>query len=83
MVFAQVDEKARICITRELVNQYGEDFIIVPAKNEILLIPVSKNPLKALQEEGKKIPKGLGLKELKKMIREDAEKEALENMKSR
>ena len=46
-------------------------------------IPVSKDPIKALQEEGKKIPKHLTIADLKRMAREEAEKEALSNIKKR
>ncbi|MDO8553986.1 MAG: AbrB family transcriptional regulator [Candidatus Micrarchaeota archaeon] len=83
MTYAHVDDKARICLTREVVEQYGEEFVIVPAKGEVILIPVSKNPLKALQEEGKKIPKNLTVKDLKRMIHEEAEKEAMEGLTRR
>jgi hypothetical protein len=41
----------------------------------------SKDALKALQEEGKKIPKTLTLKDIKGIILEEAEKEALSNLR--
>jgi len=81
MVYVHVDEKARICLTKEIVEQYGKEFALVPAKNEIILIPISKDPLKSLQAEGKKIPKHLTVADLKKMAREEAEKEALTHLK--
>lgn len=77
MVHVHADEKARVCLTREVIERYGQDFVLVPAKNELILIPVSKNPLKSFQEEGKKISPHLTVKDLKRMINEEAEMEAL------
>lgn len=77
MTYANVDDKARICLTREIVDRYGREFVIVPAKDEILLIPVSNDPLKALQEEGKKIPKNLTVADLKFALRKRAKKNAM------
>ncbi|MBB5254197.1 hypothetical protein [Sulfurisphaera ohwakuensis] len=39
-----------------------------------MLIPRVKDPIKTLEDEGKKLP-NLDIKELKKIIREEAEKE--------
>lgn len=83
MTYAHVDEKARICLTRDIIDQYGQEFIIVPAKGEIILIPVSKDPLKALQEEGKKIPKNLSAADLKRIAFEEAERQALLKLRRR
>ena len=83
MTYVHVDDKARICLTREIVDQYGQEFMIVPAKGEIILIPVSKDPLKALQEEGKKIPKNLTASDLKKIALEEAERQALSKLRRR
>lgn len=75
MAYTIVDEKARICLTKEIVDRYGKRFVIVPAKGEIILIPVSDDPLKSLQEEGKKIPKNLAVQEIRKKARKDLENE--------
>ncbi len=84
MVYAHMDEKTRITLTKEVANRYStEDFIIVPMKNELLIIPISKDPLKALQEEGKKLPKNLSPKDLKKIAIEEAEKEIMSKFKKR
>ena len=83
MDYLHADEKARVCLTKEVVDRYGRDFVLVPAKGEIILIPVSKDPIQALQEEGKKIPKHLTIADLKRMAGEEAEKEALSNIKKR
>lgn len=77
MVYVHADDKSRVSLTKEIVDRYGRDFIIVPSKDEILLIPVPEDAIKALQEEGKKIPKSLSMSDLKKMIRQEVEKEVL------
>jgi hypothetical protein len=83
MSYATVDEKARICLTKEIADRYGRRFVIVPAKGEVILVPVSEDPIKALQEEGKKIPKGLSISDIKRMARERGKKEALGNLRKR
>ena len=83
MVYVYADEKARVCLTKDIIDQYGKEFVLVPAKDEIILIPVSKDPLKALQEEGKKIPKHLSAQDLKKIARDEAEREAMSSLKGR
>ncbi len=80
MTYTSVDEKARICLTKEIVDKYGKRFVIVPAKGEIILIPVSDDPIKALQEEGKKIPAHLTIAEIKRMARQAAKKEIYEEL---
>jgi len=80
MTYANVDDKARICLTKEMVDRYGKRFVVVPAKDEIILIPVPDDPIKALQEEGRKIPKGLTIADLKKLVRERAKRDALEGL---
>ena len=75
------DERRRITLTRELVEQYGNEFVAVPDRGEIVLIPVPKDPLKALAEEGKKIPKHLSIKDLKRMGRKAAEEEILNELR--
>lgn len=58
----------------------GKDFIAVPMRDRTLIIPLSKNPLKRLQEEGKKISKHLTVAQIKQMALEEAEKEAPEHL---
>ncbi|BDC17445.1 AbrB family transcriptional regulator [Acidianus sp. HS-5] len=57
---------------REKFN--SNEFYVVDLPYGIMLIPRVKDPIKALEEEGKKLP-DIPIKELKKMIREEAEKE--------
>lgn len=51
---AKTDEKARICVSKEVVKTYGDKFIIVRAPKEIVLLPVPKEPIKELQVLGRK-----------------------------
>lgn len=83
MTYTTVDEKARICLTKEIVDRYGKRFVIVPAKGEVILIPVSDDPIAALQEEGKKIPKNLTVADLRRMARKEATKQAMERFTRR
>lgn len=76
MVYAKMDSKTRITLTREVADEYGEEFEIVRAKGELILIPYAKDPLKALQQEGKKIPKDLTSEDLRKIVNEELEKRA-------
>ena len=67
---SKADSKHRIGLGKSVVEEYGERFVIVRLPNEILLRPVTKDPLKALQEEGKKL-KGVGWKKLRREFEEE------------
>ena len=71
-----MDQRGRITLGKKLAKRYGKKFTVVPAQNEIVLIPKTKDPLRSLQEWGKKagISK-LSMKEIKKIINEEAVKE--------
>ena len=81
MTYVHADEKARICLTTENIQRYGKNYVMIMARDKIILIPVPDDPLKSLQEEGKKIPKNLSIAEIRKMAREEAEKEALKSIR--
>jgi hypothetical protein len=67
---SKADNKHRISLGKDVIEEYGEKFVIVRLPNEILLKPVPKDPLKALQNEGKKL-KGVGWKKLRQEFEED------------
>lgn len=48
------DERGRIVLPREIREALGQRFVVVPAKGEVILIPVPKDPVKRLAELGKK-----------------------------
>jgi hypothetical protein len=67
-----MDSRGRITIGEKMAKKYGRKFLVVPMPREILLVPKVKDPLKELQEWGRKA--GIGkysLKQIKKMA-EDA-----------
>jgi DNA-binding transcriptional regulator/RsmH inhibitor MraZ len=74
----ECDDRGRILLPKDVRNAYGEEFVLVKAPNEIVLIPVPKDPLKTLQEEGKKLPKDVSVAELKKLAHDLATEQALE-----
>jgi hypothetical protein len=75
------DERGRINLGKELIERYGKRFWIAPSKDEIILIPVPKDPIKDLRELGRRAGlHKMSLKEIKKMIEEEATKEALSNL---
>lgn len=83
MQITVLDERSRITLGRKIEKKYGKRFIVVPAKDEIILMPApSKDPIKGLEELGKKSGiNNYSLKQIKKMVQEEAEKEALSNVR--
>jgi len=61
----QLDSKRRIAFPKDIADKYGTNFAIVRLRDEVLLKPVPKDPVKALQEEGKKL-KGITSSQLRK-----------------
>ena len=78
---AVCDERGRISIGKEATDKLGRKFHVVVMPREIVLIPVSKNPLKELAAMGKKIPRHFKLEDLKKIAEEEAIEEAMGNLK--
>lgn len=83
MANVKLDDRGRLLLTKEIREKYGDEFVIVEAPGEIVLLPVPKDPLKSLREEGKKLPKDMSVKDLKKMARKLALKEVLDEAKER
>ncbi len=61
----QLDSKRRITFPKDIPEKYGTVFAIVRLRDEVLLKPMPKDPLKALQKEGKKL-KGMTAAQLRK-----------------
>ena len=75
-VIARLDRWGRVYLPKEVREKYRTDeFYIVDLPYGIVLIPRVEDPLKALEEEGKKLP-NLPIAELKRTIREEAERDA-------
>jgi len=74
-VLIKVDKKGRVYLPKEVRDKFkSEEFFLVTLPSGILLVPRVDDPLKALEEEGKKLP-NVDIKVLRKVIREEAEKE--------
>lgn len=71
------DVRGRVTLGSDLVEEYGRKFAVVKVPGEIVLIPIPKDPLKSLREQGKKIPSHLTLKDLKRLAEEKAMEEAV------
>ncbi len=70
----KIDDKRRIVLPKAVV-ELGEEFVAVEVKKEgILLKPLPKDPIKALQREGLKL-RGLSRQRLKKEIYKHALKD--------
>lgn len=83
MPYAKLDDRGRLLLSKEVREKYGDEFVVVESIGEIVLFPIPKDPLKALEEEGKKLPKNLSVTDLKKQAKELVLKEVLERIERR
>ncbi len=70
------DDRGRLFLPVKVREQYGQEFHVVMARDELILIPVSKSPLKELAVLGRKA--GISKKpvrQLKKELQRQAEQE--------
>ncbi len=83
MRVAFADDRGRVTLGSKIVGKHGKKFAVVETVDDIILIPIPKDPIAALRELGRKagIDK-YSIKELRKMALEEAEKEALEGLKN-
>jgi len=49
-----LDSKRRVTFPKDIVEKYGTEFVIVRLRDEVLLKPMPKDAVKALQKEGRK-----------------------------
>lgn len=68
------DDKGRIVLPKSVRAQFGSEFHLVSALGEVVLIPVSKNPLAELAVLGKSV-KRLSIGKIKSELRKQALKE--------
>ncbi|HLD83671.1 MAG TPA: hypothetical protein VI979_02340 [archaeon] len=61
---------------REITDKSGQRFHVLVMPREVVLVPIPKDPLKPLREEGRKIPTNLTIKDLKRMALKKAMREA-------
>jgi len=77
------DDRGRIVLGTKLLHKYGKKFAVVNTPKEIVLVPVSKEPLSKLKRLGKEV--GIDrytLAQIKKMAREEAKKEAFSEIQN-
>ncbi len=77
MPILTLDERRRITLPKDVVEDSEQQFVAIKTKDGILLKTLPKDPIAALQKEGEKIPKNLTVADLKKLAREAAEEEVL------
>ena len=77
------DDRGRIVLGTKILHKYGKKFAVVGTPKEIVLVPIPKDPVADLRRLGKE--SGIDkytLAELKKIAREEAEKEAFSGIKN-
>lgn len=75
-ILVKLDKKGGLYLPKEIRNKFNVDeFYISVVPEGILLVPRVKDPIKVLEEEGKKLPQNLSIEKLKKKALEEAEKE--------
>ena len=79
MQTSKCDRKGRLLLRPALRRRYGDQFFIVEAPREVILLPVPSDPVKDLQRLGRKL-EGYTIEELKKVIDEQADKEIDETL---
>ena len=77
------DARGRIILGTKFLHKYGRKFAVVGTPKEIVLVPIAKDPLAELTKLGREsgIDK-YSLIELKKMAREEAQKEAFSHIRN-
>lgn len=75
------DSRRRITLPKEMVKKNQEFIAAKLPDGTIILHPIQKDPLKSLQEEGKKLPKDKSIRELRKEAEELAIEEALNDLR--
>ena len=82
MKTALADERGRIILGTKFLHKYGRKFAVIGTPKEIVLVPIAKDPVAELTKIGREagIDK-YSLAELKKMARDEAEKEVFKNVR--
>jgi hypothetical protein len=69
------DPKGRIYLRRDIREKYGQSFVVVPARGELVLMPVPEDALEDFRSLGAPLRGGV-VAHLKKHIREEAKRQA-------
>lgn len=77
MARAAVDDQGRLYLPKEVREEYGDEYRIVPFRGELRLIPVPDDPVQDLRERTKEIRESdETVDELKQEAREHLEQVA-------
>lgn len=82
MKAVHVDERGRIPLGSKLIDKHGDKFAVISHGKRIVLVPIPKDPLAELRWLGKEA--GIDrytIRELRDMALQDAEKEAMKNVR--
>lgn len=74
MMKTTCDEEGRIRLDRSIRARYGDQFLVLEGRKELILRPVPDDPLQDLREIGRRL-KGKTVSELKEAIEQQALKE--------
>ena len=76
------DERGRIVLGTKFLHKYGKKFAVIGTPKEIVLVPIAKDPVSELAKLGRdaRIDK-YSLSELKKIAKEEAERESIKNVR--
>ncbi len=73
-MWAKVDDRGRLYLPKPIRDKIGKEVFVVEVKDGVLLIPKPLDPVKELEEAGKKLP-DKPVKELKREIEKAAMEE--------
>lgn len=76
-----MDERRRITLPKEIVDDPKQEFVAIKVRGDIILKPLPKDPIATLQKLGEKIPKGMSISDLKKLALEAAMEEVDRKLK--
>ncbi len=74
MQTVQCDEKGRLELSQAVRSRYGEKFLVLEGRKELILRPIPRDPLQDLREIGRLL-KGKSVRELKEAIEQQAMEE--------
>ena len=74
METSKCDKEGRIRLSQAIRSKYGEKFLVLEGRREVILRPIPRDPLQDLREIGRLL-KGKSVEELKQTIEQQAMEE--------
>ena len=71
MQTSKCDRKGRLLLSQAVLSKYGEKFLVLEGRRELVLRPIPRDPLQDLREIGRLL-KGKTVEELKEAIEQQA-----------